>query len=274
MLPPRAWEAFERMGTDVSASSPCLWKKKVCWCLAFEVLGLYPQTQGQSGTASVQEGGPVAASSRLTSEVKFLRVSLGVSQPLQGLTWAGTGSRALAAGREERGACKLQPETLPGGSRGKNKVDCTWCPCSAALQSTEGNFMCLMAKCKFILQVCAFPCIRPLGGERYPWSPNPPRGYPPTTRAKMQQRWHRCILPAKAPVSPQHAELLLLLQHPSPAFHAGLVITACANLPGAWLIFYPLTCLSTSKQIQRLQSQREDWRWLYIPWASHLPRRC
>lgn len=138
MLPPRTWEVFESMGADVPPSSPRLfWKKKVCWCLAFEILGLYPQTQGETGRASVQENGPIAASSRLTSEVKFLRVSLGVSQPLQGLTWAGTGRRASAAGWEERGAYKLQPETLPGGSRGKNKFDCTWCPCSAALQSTE-----------------------------------------------------------------------------------------------------------------------------------------
>ena len=82
---------------DVSVS-PCLWKKKVSCRLAFEILGLYPQTQGQTGRASVQEGGPISALVRLTSEVKFLSVSLGVSQPLQGLTWAGTGSGALAAG--------------------------------------------------------------------------------------------------------------------------------------------------------------------------------
>lgn len=73
----------------------------------------------------MQEGCPVAPSSKLTSEVKFLRVSLGVSHPLQGLTWAGTGRCGLDVGGEEAGgACKLQPETLPGGSRGKNKFDC------------------------------------------------------------------------------------------------------------------------------------------------------
>lgn len=90
----------------------------------FELLGLHPQTQGQTGRPSVQEGCPVASSSKLTSEVKFLRVSLGVSHPLQGLTWAGVGRWGLAVGEEERGACKLQPETLPGGSQGKNKFDC------------------------------------------------------------------------------------------------------------------------------------------------------
>lgn len=51
----------------------------------------------------MQEGCPVASSSNLTSEVKFLRVSLGVSHPLQGLTWAGTGRCSLDVGGEEAG---------------------------------------------------------------------------------------------------------------------------------------------------------------------------
>lgn len=142
---------------------------------------------------------------------------------------------------------------------------------SCPAKHREGNFTCLMPKCNFILQVCVFPRIRPLSKERYPGSITTPcPGYPPTTRTRVRQRWHWCILPVKAPMSPQHAELHLLLLHPSPAFHgwfvshAGLVITACANLQSAWLIFYPLTCLSLSKQMQGLQRSREDWRCLCI----------
>lgn len=122
---------------------------------------------------------------------------------------------------------------------------------SCPAKHREGNFTCLMPKCNFILQVCVFPRITPLSKERYPGSITTPcPGYPPTTRTRVRQRWHWCILPVKAPMSPQHAELHSLLLHPSPAFHgwfvshAGLVITACANLQSAWLIFYPLTCLT------------------------------
>lgn len=73
----------------------------------------------------------------LTSEVRFLRVSLAVSQPLQGLTWVGRGGRESVASKREGRAWVLLRENLPEGSWEKSTVGCRWHLCSAALQNTE-----------------------------------------------------------------------------------------------------------------------------------------
>lgn len=169
MLPPRAWKAFERISVDVSTSSPRLWKTKKCSdVLPLKQLGLSPQTQGR---VSEHWGGPIAAPFTLTSEVRFLRVSLGVSQPLQGLTCTGIGRGALAADQDERGAPKLQLQSLPGGSRGKNRVDCTWHPCSVVLQSTEREYHVPDGQMWLHSAGLCIPMPYTLGGRRHPRSP-------------------------------------------------------------------------------------------------------
>lgn len=187
MLPPRTWEAFERMTVDVSTSSPCLWKKKKCSdVLPLRQLGVSSQTQGR---VFEHWGYPTVASLRLTSEVRFLRVSLGVSQPLQGLTWAGRRRGASAEDQDERGTPMLQLQTLPGGSRGKSRVDCTWYLCSVVLQSTGSEISC--ARWSNVTSFCMSvhsPALHPWMGRGTPRPPPQPLplGYPPTTRAGMQ----------------------------------------------------------------------------------------
>lgn len=198
MLPPRAWKAFERISVDVSTTSSHLWEKRNCAdMLPLSQLGFSPQAQGR---VSEHWGDRPAAPLRLTSEVRFLRVSLGVSQPLQGLTWAGMRRGALAAEQDERGAPKLQLQTLPGGSRGKSRLDCTWHPCSVVLQSTESQTSC--ARWPNVTSFCtSVPshALHPWVGRGTPRaSPHPrPQWDPPTTRAGVQWRWqHQGILPA------------------------------------------------------------------------------
>lgn len=115
--------------------------------------------------------------------------------------------------------------------------------------------------CDFILHVCAFPCLTPQDGKRYPKTPTTT---PAPASPSHHQSWdaievaasrHPSCWGVHAPTVCRAPHLLLL--HPSPAFYRWFVshLGAYANLQSTTDIF-PLTCLSPAKEMQGLQSWR------------------